>query len=59
MATAGVTPTTDRVANDLLVTPRGLVVAASEACDVSKDGVHFARWKASSTTLTISRFGGH
>lgn len=41
-----VTPTTDfRMANDLIVTPRGLVVAASEGLYVSKDGVHFARWK--------------
>ena len=41
-----VTPTTDfRMANDLIATPRGLVVAASEGLYVSKDGVHFARWK--------------
>lgn len=41
-----VTPATDfRMANDLIVTPRGLVVAASEGLYVSKDGVHFARWK--------------
>lgn len=41
-----VTPTTDfRMANDLIVTPRGLVVAASEGLYVSKDGKTFARWK--------------
>ena len=41
-----VTPTTDfRMANDLIVTPRGLVVAASEGLYVSKDGKSFARWK--------------
>lgn len=41
-----VKPTTDfRMANDLAVTRKGLVVAASEGLYVSKDGVRFARWK--------------
>jgi ligand-binding sensor domain-containing protein len=41
-----VTPTTEfRMANDLIVTPRGLVVAASEGLYLSTDGVRFARWK--------------
>lgn len=40
-----VTPTTDfRMANDLIVTKRGLVVAASEGLFVSTDGTTFARW---------------
>ena len=40
-----VTPTTDfRMTNDLIVTPHGLVVAASEGLFVSADGVDFARW---------------
>ena len=41
-----VQPTTSfRMANDLAVTPKGLVVAASEGLFVSADGVTFARWK--------------
>ncbi|MEZ4401593.1 MAG: hypothetical protein R3B06_16325 [Kofleriaceae bacterium] len=40
-----VTPATDfRMANDLAVTKRGLVVAASEGLYLSTDGVTFARW---------------
>lgn len=40
-----VTPTTDfRMTNDLIVTKKGLVVAASEGLFVTTDGVGFARW---------------
>jgi len=40
-----VTPATEfRMANDLAVTPRGLVVAASEGLFVTQDGVAFTRW---------------